>query len=447
MSSADKSLFKNDDESKIYSWQVEHLYSSTKIAFFTNAVFSLVLVWLLWQRDIHEYVFLWLSTMWLVLFVRLFTNLKYQKSGRDKGALNRYCNAFMYEVIATGVLWGMTPWVFADPAQPDVSLFLGFLIGGLISGAVGTLSVLSRVYMPYLMSMLVPMGTWFYLQDGALYTSIAAISFFAVFGFIISSLSYKKILHNSFDLAIKISKQKRQVEKASSAKSEFLSNMSHELRTPLNAILGFAQLIQLNKETNNLNQQHAKEVVSAGRYLLTLIDDLLEISAIEANKIELNIERIQLIDLIHECVEMIEASATLALNISIEFKENDCGEFVILADGLRIKQVLLNLLSNACKYNKQNGSVIIYCQSIDNSCVRVFVKDTGQGIPLDLQPDVFNSYQRLGKEKSSIKGTGLGLVISSQLVEMMGGKLGFESEENQGSSFWVDLPLSTNDTK
>lgn len=441
MNSTDEYLFEGDNESKIYAWQVAHLYATTKIAFYTNAVFSLIVSAVLWQKGIHEHVILWISVLWFVLIIRLFTYSWFKKSSKNRKKLNFYCNAFVYEVVATGLLWGLAPWIFGDPAKPEISMFLGFLIGGLISGAVGTLSVLSRVYMPYLIVTLVPMGSWFFLQDDSLHLAIALISFFAFFGFIFSSLSYKKILYESFDLAIKVSEQKLQVEKASNAKSEFLSNMSHELRTPLNAILGFAQLIQLNKETNDLNQRHAKEVVSAGTYLLTLIDDLLEISTIEANKLQLKIEPLQLTELINECVDMIKASDISDLNISIDFNLSDCKQLVVLVDEIRIKQVLLNLLSNACKYNKANGTITLGCRTIDESHIRVFVRDTGQGIPLSKQSDVFDSYQRLGQEKGSIKGTGLGLVISRQLVEMMGGQLGFESKENQGSNFWVDLPL------
>ncbi len=436
-----------ENNSQIFSWQVAHLYASTKIAFLTNASLSLITAWLLWTLGVHEHLFLWLSALWFVLIVRLVTDILYFKSPNNEKRLNVFCNAFIFEVVATGLLWGMTPWVFGDPQQPEISVFLGFVIGGLISGGVATLSVLTRVFMPYLICMLVPMGIWFYIQGGPLHISIALISFFAVFGFSVSSLSYKKILLNSFELAIKVSNQKNQVEKASNAKSEFLSNMSHELRTPLNAILGFGQLIAMNKETIGINKLHANEVVSAGNYLLSLIDDLLEISTIEANKLGLKIETINLAETINECVDMIKASAVSDLNVSINFDKSGSEHFNVLVDAVRIKQVLLNLLSNACKYNKVNGSITINCKMMDESNVRIYVNDTGQGIASNKQSHVFDSYQRLGQEEGNIKGTGLGLVISRQLVEMMGGQLGFESQENQGSSFWVDLPLSTNDTK
>ena len=447
MKPSNKDLFKDKDENKIYSWQVEHLFSSTKISFFTNAVFSLIVVWLLWGLGVREHLFLWLSLLWAVLVLRLLTHLLYVKSQKNSKTLDIYCKAFIVEVGLTGLLWGLTPWVFGDPEQIEIALFLGFVIGGLVSGAVGTLSVLSRVYMPYLMCMLIPMGSWFFIQGGPLYLAIGSIATFAVLGFIVSSLSYKKILYNSFDLAIKVSNQKEQVERASNAKSEFLSNMSHELRTPLNAILGFAQLIKMNKDTTEINQQHSNEVVNAGKYLLSLIDDLLEISTIEANKLELNIENKKLLDIIHECLDMIQASSVSDLNVSVVFDKTGCNDLSVLVDIVRAKQVLLNLLSNAYKYNKTNGTINLHCKKIDDSHVRIYVTDTGQGIPLDKQSHVFDSYQRLGQEKGSIKGTGLGLVISRQLIEKMGGQLGFESQENQGSSFWMDLPLDKKELK
>ena len=441
------SLFLNDDKNNIFLWQVDHLFSSTKISFFTNAIFSLIVVWLLWGLGVREHLFLWLSLLWVVLLFRLLTHRLYVKSKKNSKTLGVYCKTFSVEVGLTGLLWGLTPWFFGDPEQTEIALFLGFVIGGLVSGAVGTLSVLSRVYMPYLLCMLLPMSVWFFIQGGTVYHAIGYIATFAVLGFVISSLSYKKILHNSFDLAIKVSSQKEQVERASNAKSEFLSNMSHELRTPLNAILGFAQLIKMNKDTTEINQQHSNEVVNAGKYLLSLIDDLLEISAIEANKLELHIEKKKLLDIIHECLDMIKASSVSDLNVSIVFDKTGCNDLSVLVDIVRAKQILLNLLSNAYKYNKTDGSINIHCEMINDSHVRIYVTDTGQGIPLDKQSHVFDSYQRLGQEKGNIKGTGLGLVISRQLVEMMGGQMGFKSQENKGSSFWVDLPLSKDDLK
>lgn len=435
----------HNNKENIFSWQVAHLYSSTKIAVITNATVSIIVTWLLWNMGVRDNLFVWLSSIWLVLTVRVLVHFLYIKTKDGVKKTNTYCKAFAYAAALNGFLWGITPWLFGDPTKVEIAIFLGFVIGGLISGATGILSVLSRVYFPYLIFILIPMASWFLVQDDPLHYAMALLSFLSVGAFLVSSWSYKKILRDSFELTITVSIQKYEVERASKAKSEFLSNMSHELRTPLNAILGFAQLISLNKETGILNKQHANEVVNAGKYLLSLIDDLLEISTIEANKLELNIESIKATAIIDECISLISASDIDALNVSIIFDKSGCNELNTLVDSIRLKQVLLNLLSNACKYNKQNGSITINCKAVNKSKIRISITDTGQGIPLDKQSNVFDSYQRLGQEHSDIKGTGLGLIISRQLVEKMGGKLNFESQEGQGSSFWVELPLDTNE--
>ena len=270
--------------------------------------------------------------------------------------------------------------------------------------------------------------------------------FNATYGAIIHAKYMADVQKDTLNL---VKRSKAQVMQASQAKSHFLSSMSHELRTPMNAILGFGQLLsmEIGQALTDEQRDNVKEIIKAGNHLLELINEILDLSRIESGKIDLNIESVSLSNAINESIVIVEAQAK-ALNISIEFQLNgepcdfsqiDSSGIQIYADFVRLKQVLLNLLSNAVKYNKENGKVIIEIEMPEHDVVRINVKDTGIGIPLEKQNELFQSFQRLGAEATEIEGTGIGLVITKQIVELMGGAIGFESQSDVGSTFWVDF--------
>lgn len=225
---------------------------------------------------------------------------------------------------------------------------------------------------------------------------------------------------------------------ASRAKSEFLSNMSHELRTPLNAILGFGQLLELDRGLTPEQADNAREIVKAGRHLLTLINEVLDLARIESGKLTLSMEPVQLQELIEECAVLVESGA-IRQGLAFQRDITHCQARWVRADRLRLKQVLINLLSNAVKYNREGGSVHITCDFKTTGPVRLAVRDTGPGIPADKLGELFTPFNRLGLETGSIEGSGVGLVISKRLVEMMGGEIGVDSQPGRGCTFWVEL--------
>ncbi|HXK18102.1 MAG TPA: PAS domain S-box protein, partial [Polyangiaceae bacterium] len=233
-----------------------------------------------------------------------------------------------------------------------------------------------------------------------------------------------------------------EAEAASTAKSEFLSSMSHELRTPMNAILGFAQLLQRDKRAPLSAAQLEKlgYVLQGGEHLLRLIDDILDLSRIEAGRVMMSPEPVRVPDVLNELRQILEPMASRA-GISLSVEPAPAGVVEVLADRTRFAQVLINFGSNAIKYGKPNGGARVRAELVGDERARVIVTDDGIGIPLDKQDKVFQPFQRAGQEAGPIEGTGIGLSITKRLAELMGGSVGFTSTPDVGSEFWVELPL------
>jgi PAS domain S-box-containing protein len=232
----------------------------------------------------------------------------------------------------------------------------------------------------------------------------------------------------------------KEAEQANQAKSEFLSRMSHELRTPLNAILGFAQLLEMDPLPKE-QQEGVKHILKGGRHLLDLINEVLDIARIEAGRMTISLEPVPLDGVVQEAVDLITPMVA-EMQIQLHAEAAHSPGRHILADRQRIKQVLLNLLSNGVKYNRQGGTVTFAFEDAPEGRLRIKVSDTGPGIPADKIDRLFIPFERLGAEQTGIPGTGLGLALSKRLVDAMGGAMGVSSTVDQGSTFWVDLPLA-----
>jgi len=237
---------------------------------------------------------------------------------------------------------------------------------------------------------------------------------------------------------VEMESAKSAAEKANLAKSDFLSGMSHELRSPLNAILGFAQLMDTaSPSPSDVQKESITQILQAGWHLLKLINEILDLSVVESGKVSLSLEPVDLNEVLSKCQAMMEAQAQQR-GIVMRFPEFEQPSFV-WADQTRLKQIVINLLSNAIKYNQANGQVTVDYTVMSSDRIRISFKDTGAGLTPEKMAQLFQPFNRLGQEASSVGGTGIGLVVTKQLVELMGGVLGVDSTVDIGSVFWFEL--------
>jgi PAS domain S-box-containing protein len=239
------------------------------------------------------------------------------------------------------------------------------------------------------------------------------------------------------DRTAELQKAMERAESASRAKSEFLSRMSHELRTPMNAILGFAQIIEMSSPTPQ-QLKWAGEIRRAGDHLLQMIEDLLDLARIEVGKMAIRLEPLELMPIVAESVAIVQPLIA-ARGLRLVVEEPVGAGPRVRADRLRLRQVLVNLLSNAAKYNREHGTITVRCQD-QAAGLRLSVTDTGAGMAREKLARLFQPFERLGAELGNVEGTGIGLALSKQLAELMGATLGADSVLGAGSTFWLDLP-------
>jgi len=259
--------------------------------------------------------------------------------------------------------------------------------------------------------------------------------------------SFNKMLENIDQSHSELLLAKDEAEKANQAKTLFLSHMSHELRTPLNSILGYSQLLEMeeNKPSEKRNTEMYKEsiqyILDSGWHLLNLVNELLDLSSIEADVITIVRAPMSLSSVLEDCLNTVRQSA-ISKNITLTHSTSESHNIILNVDEKRFRQVILNLLSNAIKYTESNGSVELSCENINYERIRIIIRDTGYGMNAEQLQSIFKPFQRVHGHKRGIDGIGIGLSICQRIVTSMDGEIAVESHPNQGSTFWVEFPVS-----
>lgn len=339
----------------------------------------------------------------------------------------------VWAYLTGGILSPVMPWFLANLAL--LATFGNLLLLGVVGGALLlTISVLYygsiRGWLPA--SLVTPaLAHEFVLL--AMLSAIVVVVFAAA-----------SVMRERAAVEARLRDARDAAESANRAKSAFLSSVSHELRTPLATVIGFAEVLKFDDKAPLSASQamHVDNILIAGDHLLALVNQVIEMSRIEAGEVEMRFEDVRAAELIDACVAMMALPAA-ERGVTLNNRAYESAGVILRADPTRLKQVMLNLLSNAVKFNRDLGSVTVEVRRGGDGRVRILVADTGRGISAARRHELFQSFSRLGVESGGISGGGLGLAISGRLVQMMQGRIGCESTEGQGSTFWVELPSAS----
>ena len=422
--------------------RVRFLYKNLNMALMINVMLALLTAWLLWSYVNTDYLAYWAAILSVILAGRLLTGILFKRTNPVDAKIHSWLIVFLIGSVLAGGVWGTLIWIFSPYDSLEIPFFISFVLTGITAGAMAIMGAVLTAYLVYIISILAPLILWYVIQDEIIFNYMATMAIIYTISLIIGGYRYQQSLTTSMQLSQELIIAKDSAEVANEAKSSFLSSMSHELRTPLNAILGFSQLLKTDETISAENRDMINEIHQGGTHLLTLVNGLLDLAKIEANRIDLNNEVVYCPELIEECIELsrpLEQEYEVKLSNKISTEQS----LAVFTDRFRLKQILINLISNASKYNKPGGDVGIEARLINDRTVRISVEDTGLGISTENQKKMFQNYERLGHENSVIEGTGLGLSIVKQLTELMGGELGFDSAIDKGSCFWIELPRHT----
>lgn len=438
-----------EHEQKIYAEQVRLTYKPIKLSLIGTFAGAVLLVAIQWGVISQSVLLSWLLAMTLLISSHGFLAYRYFRANPNVADAKSWGQYYVFSTVLAGLMWGAGGILFFPEANFEHQITVVFAMVIVSAGGVITISHIRGAAYGLIIPSMLPLIPLFMMEETYLTTIFALITlvilvFIMLSAFYIHASSYENIglRITAIDQKESLIAAQKKIEKANQAKSEFLSSMSHELHTPLNSILGFAQLLQRNhKEPLSESQiEYVGHIMKGGELLLELIDDVLDFAKIEAGKIELYIENINTNTVLDECLSLIQTVAE-DRGIRVVVGEGFKTKFEIRADYIGFKRVLLNILSNAIKYNREKGKVTLDCHATVQGTLHISITDTGEGIPEKMFDRLFVPFDRLHAQNSQIKGTGIGLSITKQLIERMGGQIGVKSEIGKGSTFWIELPL------
>lgn len=418
-------------QDSIHSNQTEQLYNTLRYSAVGNIIGALILSFVMSPKSEPKVVWSWFVALLSVSFYRSVIAFIYYRRHTFKNASLNWRFQFKLGAYMTAIVWSSCMWLFYPIGYPEYQVVMIMALFGIASGAIAIQSYDRSIITVFHIILFLGIESRL-LWEGERFAY--ELAFFTVIFFVF-------LMKGAYDIGRSYNELlalRYESEDRSQAKSEFLSKMSHELRTPLNAIIAFSDLILYEKNLNPKLRMHIQHIHKAGGHLLALIDDVLDLARIESGKFTMKVKPVKLQEVLEECYSLIKP---IALDAGVSLSFDTHVDYIVKANHTSLKQALLNLLSNAVKYNQQQGTITVNYEIKNNKRLRINIIDTGKGLSSVQQKQLFKPFERLGAEYSKVKGTGIGLTITQQLISIMGGTVGAESTEGKGSIFWIELLL------
>ena len=397
-------------------------------------------------------VMLWAGMLLAANLLLLLWILVYRRVGIKPTNLRISLYSYQLQTFLHGLVWGTLPFILMEVKTPELQFLTYYVICGMAAGAVATTGMIYRVYLSFMLPILLPVIVYQLIDQNSVIFDNEGLGILIIFFFAMISLSHVhyeglmrgiRLMFENDVLLDELREAYQRAESASRAKMEFLSNMSHELRTPLNAIMGFSSLlIKFSQHKRpDKTREFAANINEAGRHLSDLINQVLDLTSIETGDTSVNLKPLSLTEIMQECVQLLRPMASEhEVVLLCEYGQCIGDKQFVLADAMRLRQVLINLVSNAIKYNTKDGMVILRCVH-QNSSIMVEVSDTGLGIAAADQRTIFTPFVRAHME-TKIEGTGIGLAVTKKNLQLMHSNIEFQSVEGKGSRFWFFLPTT-----
>jgi len=437
-----------DLSTRVFRKQIDLLYDNQPFALFVTVLIVVLVIGFLSSSADTYTLALYFSPFPLVILARFYIGWHYSTRRKNNTVdFTKAVKLYIAGVVFTGVSWSIVALAVFPVVDLKGQILLLIVIMGVAAVAHTTMGYLKAPVVSFIILLELPLAYVLYLSSfpntvAVMLAVILHLMFITRSSIIFYNSTYNMLRLNEIasQREHKLLLQTAEANAANEEKSKFLSRMSHELRTPLNAILGMNELLLRDKnEPLTIKQSdRSKKVADAGKHLLSIVDDVLDLSRIESGSVDVTLALVNCQSVIEDSIKLVEGKA-VQRNINISYEASH-SEVFVMADSKRLKQTIVNLLDNAVKYNKQGGTVSIVLKVVANRNVRISIVDTGYGISEESIDKLFKPFSRLGADKLGIDGTGIGLNLSKQLIELMNGHIGVENKPGKGCCFWVELP-------